>query len=43
MFAAGLGMALLVYYCATAYPDIQMINPKGSRLDLMHQIPEEEL
>ena len=36
LFASGVGLQMLVYYCATAFVDINVINPKGSRLDKMH-------
>lgn len=41
LFAGGLGLALLIYYCATTFPDINMINPKGGRLELMNEMPIE--
>lgn len=43
LFAAGLGLALLIYYCATTFPDITMINPKGGPLEKMHEIPLTEV
>jgi hypothetical protein len=33
VFAAGVGMQFIVYFCATAFPDINVINPKGNRME----------
>jgi hypothetical protein len=45
LFAAGLGMQFLVYYCATNFPDINVINgnEKGSTLDSIKDIPARTL
>ena len=43
LFCGGLGLALLIYYCATTFPDINILNPKGGRLELMNQMTPEEV
>ena len=42
LFAAGLGMQLLVYYCSTTFPDVNVINPKGDRLDIINTISKDQ-
>jgi len=32
LFAAGFGMQLLVYFCATSFRHLRVINPKGDLL-----------
>ena len=38
LFAAGIGLTLLIYYCATCFQDINVLNPKGSRLEEIQNI-----
>ncbi len=42
MFAAGLGMAMLTYYCATNCVDIHVINgnERGGSIDEINNVPE---
>ncbi len=45
LFAAGCGMAMLVYYCATNYSPLHVINGqgKGSSLDEIQKLSELQL
>ena len=35
-------MQLLVYYCSTTFPDVNVINPKGDRLDIINTISKDQ-
>lgn len=43
MFVSGLGLSMLVYYCATSFPILNVLNPKGGRLDQISIMPKEAL
>ena len=43
LFAAGLGMQFLVYYCSTGFMDVKVMNPRGSILQMIHYISEQEI
>lgn len=36
-------MHLLIYFCATSIPDMNVLNPKGSKLSDLNEIPESEV
>jgi len=43
--AAGMGFSMLIYFCATGYREMQVINgrERGSRLDYIKQIDPNSL
>lgn len=43
LFAAGIGLQLLVYYCATSFPIMNVVNPKGNKLEDIYAIGPEVL
>ena len=44
-FLAGIGLSMLIYFCATGYRNISIINGKerGSKLEFIKQIDEKTL